>query len=99
EPVPRQSATLASGWQANFLAEITPVPVTDISGQVVLVDASGPLARTSPPHERRSPLQAHSLVSRGYCCEQVNFDFALSYDNADAHASANGLEGSARAAF
>ncbi|HIA2969324.1 TPA: P2 family phage major capsid protein, partial [Escherichia coli] len=40
EPVPRQSATLASGWQANFLAEITPVPVTDISGQVVLVDAS-----------------------------------------------------------
>ena len=99
EPVPRQSATLASGWQANFLAEITPVPVTDISGRVVLVDASGPLARTSPPHERRSPLQAHSLVSRGYRCEQVNFDFALNYDNVDAHASANGLEGSARAAF
>lgn len=24
EPVPRQSATLSSGWQANFLAEITP---------------------------------------------------------------------------
>ncbi|EIY9657447.1 P2 family phage major capsid protein, partial [Escherichia coli] len=34
-----------------------------------------------------------------YRCEQVNFDFALSYDNVDAHASANGLEGSARAAF
>ncbi|EFA5128414.1 phage capsid protein [Escherichia coli] len=99
EPVPRQSATLASGWQANFLAEITPVPVTDISGRVVLVDASGPLARTSPSHARRSPLQAHSLVSRGYRCEQVNFDFALNYDNVDAHASANGLEGSARAAF
>ncbi|SPX12812.1 Major capsid protein precursor (GpN) [Escherichia coli] len=71
------------------------IGVTDQKGEKVLMDTTGPIARTNTSYDgtdRRNPINAVDLKSRQYQCEQVNYDTFISYPQLDAWAAHNDFQ-------
>ncbi|MGR33589.1 capsid protein, partial [Escherichia coli] len=59
-------------------------------GEKVLLDTTGPIARTNTSYDgtdRRNPINAVDMKARQYQCEQVNYDTFISYPKLDAWAA------------
>lgn len=64
--------------------------MTDQKGEKILLDTTGPIARTNTSYDgtkRRNPNNVVDLKNRKYQCEQVNYDTFISYPQLDAWAA------------
>lgn len=67
--------------------KINIIGVDDQEGEKVLLDTTGPIARTNSTSDgvkRRNPATVHDLESRRYHCKQVNYDTFISFSQLDA---------------
>lgn len=73
--------------QADFLGAINIVGVDQQTGEVLGMDASGPVAgRTNTTTADRQPRDLLALDGRTYLCHQTNFDTSIKYATLDAWA-------------
>ncbi|HGD7532617.1 TPA: P2 family phage major capsid protein, partial [Escherichia coli] len=74
EPAVQQRFENASKDSTELTKKINVIGVTDQKGEKVLMDTTGPIARTNTSYDgtdRRNPINAVDLKSRQYQCEQV----------------------------
>lgn len=95
EPSVQQRFENASKDSTELTKKINVIGVTDQKGEKVLMDTTGPIARTNTSYDgtdRRNPINAVDLKSRQYQCEQVNYDTFISYPQLDAWAAHNDFQ-------
>ncbi|MEH2643155.1 P2 family phage major capsid protein, partial [Escherichia coli] len=95
EPAVQQRFENASKDSTELTKKINVIGVTDQKGEKVLMDTTGPIARTNTSYDgtdRRNPINAVDLKSRQYQCEQVNYDTFISYPQLDAWAAHNDFQ-------
>ncbi|WP_249925071.1 P2 family phage major capsid protein, partial [Escherichia coli] len=95
EPSVQQRFENASKDSTELTKKINVIGVTDQKGEKVLLDTTGPIARTNTSYDgtdRRNPINAVDLKSRQYQCEQVNYDTFISYPQLDAWAAHNDFQ-------
>ncbi|EEC8663536.1 P2 family phage major capsid protein, partial [Escherichia coli] len=77
EPSVQQRFENASKESTEFTKRINVIGVTDQKGEKILLDTTGPIARTNTSYDgtkRRNPNNVVDLKNRKYQCEQVNYD-------------------------
>lgn len=87
DPSVQQRLENAAKESTELTQKINVIGVDDQEGDKVLVDTTGPIARTNSSSDgvkRRNPVSAHELAARRYRCEQVNYDTFISYSQLDA---------------
>ncbi|HFK8051574.1 TPA: P2 family phage major capsid protein, partial [Escherichia coli] len=87
EPSVQQRFENASKESTEFTKRINVIGVTDQKGEKILLDTTGPIARTNTSYDgtkRRNPNNVVDLKNRKYQCEQVNYDTFISYPQLDA---------------
>ena len=87
DPSVQQRLENAAKESTELTQKINVIGVDDQEGDKVLVDTTGPIARTNSSSDggtRRNPVNAHELAARRYRCEQVNYDTFISYSQLDA---------------
>ncbi|EOJ7661484.1 P2 family phage major capsid protein, partial [Escherichia coli] len=87
EPAVQQRFENASKESTEFTKRINVIGVTDQKGEKILLDTTGPIARTNTSYDgtkRRNPNNVVDLKNRKYQCEQVNYDTFISYPQLDA---------------
>ncbi|EGK3623846.1 P2 family phage major capsid protein, partial [Escherichia coli] len=75
-PSVQQRFENASKESTEFTKRINVIGVTDQKGEKVLLDTTGPIARTNTSYDgtdRRNPINAVDMKARQYQCEQVNY--------------------------
>lgn len=85
EPAVQQRFENASKESTEFTKRINVIGVTDQKGEKILLDTTGPIARTNTSYDgtkRRNPNNVVDLKNRKYQCEQVNYDTFISYTTA-----------------
>ncbi|EGM7893608.1 P2 family phage major capsid protein, partial [Escherichia coli] len=90
EPSVQQRFENASKESTEFTKRINVIGVTDQKGEKILLDTTGPIARTNTSYDgtkRRNPNNVVDLKKRKYQCEQVNYDTFISYPQLDAWAA------------
>lgn len=90
EPAVQQRFENASKESTEFTKRINVIGVTDQKGEKILLDTTGPIARTNTSYDgtkRRNPNNVVDLKNRKYQCEQVNYDTFISYPQLDAWAA------------
>lgn len=88
EPSVQQRFENASKESTEFTKRINVIGVTDQKGEKILLDTTGPIARTNTSYDgtkRRNPNNVVDLKNRKYQCEQVNYDTFIRHE-ALAHA-------------
>ncbi len=86
-PEVHQRMEAASKESTEFTKKINIIGVNDQEGEKIMVNTTGPIARTntsSDGTQRRNPLSVHDLAATRYRCEQVNYDTYISYPQLDA---------------
>ncbi|EHD3549601.1 P2 family phage major capsid protein, partial [Escherichia coli] len=86
EPAVQQRFENASKESTEFTKRINVIGVTDQKGEKILLDTTGPIARTNTSYDgtkRRNPNNVVDLKNRKYQCEQVNYDTFISYPQLD----------------
>ncbi|WP_410994700.1 P2 family phage major capsid protein [Escherichia coli] len=81
EPAVQQRFENASKESTEFTKRINVIGVTDQKGEKILLDTTGPIARTNSSYDgikRRNPNNVIDM-NRQYQCEQVNYDTFISY--------------------
>ncbi|EIJ1010187.1 phage major capsid protein, P2 family [Salmonella enterica] len=94
DPAVQQRLENAMKDSHELTQKINVIGVNDQEGEKVLIDTTGPIARTnstSDGSKRRNPIPAHDLAARRYRCEQVNYDTYISYPQLDAWSSQPGF--------
>ncbi|WP_447214895.1 phage major capsid protein, P2 family [Citrobacter pasteurii] len=87
DPSVQQRLENAAKESTELTQKINVIGVDDQEGDKVLVDTTGPIARTNSSSDgvkRRNPVSPHELAARRYRCEQVNYDTFISYSQLDA---------------
>ncbi|MDV1857703.1 phage major capsid protein, P2 family [Citrobacter freundii] len=87
DPSVQQRLENAAKESTELTQKINVIGVDDQEGDKVLVDTTGPIARTNSSSDgakRRNPASVHELATRRYRCEQVNYDTFISYSQLDA---------------
>lgn len=87
DPSVQQRLENAAKESTELTQKINVIGVDDQEGDKVLVDTTGPIARTNSSSDgvkRRNPVSPHELATRRYRCEQVNYDTFISYSQLDA---------------
>lgn len=87
DPSVQQRLENAAKESTELTQKINVIGVDDQEGDKVLVDTTGPIARTNSSSDgvkRRNPVSTHELAARRYRCEQVNYDTFISYSQLDA---------------
>ncbi|HBB4940822.1 TPA: P2 family phage major capsid protein [Escherichia coli] len=90
EPSVQQRFENAVKESTEFTKKINVFGVTDQKGEKILLDTTGPIARTNTSYDgtkRRNPNNVVDLKNRKYQCEQVNYDTFISYPQLDAWAA------------
>lgn len=90
EPAVQQRFENASKESTEFTKRINVIGVTDQKGEKILLDTTGPIARTNSSYDgikRRNPNNVIDMKSRQYQCEQVNYDTFISYPQLDTWAA------------
>ncbi len=90
EPSVQQRFENASKESTEFTKRINVIGVTDQKGEKILLDTTGPIARTNSSYDgikRRNPNNVIDMKSRQYQCEQVNYDTFISYPQLDTWAA------------
>lgn len=88
-PAVQQRLENAIKDSTELTKKINILPVTDQEGEKLLIDTTGPIARTNTSTDgtqRRNPVSPVDLNARRYRCEQVNYDTAIGYPTLDAWA-------------
>lgn len=86
QPAVQQRFENASKESHDFLQKANSIGVTEQKGEKVLLDTTGPVARTNSSYDgtnRRNPLNVVDMKARRYECEQVNYDTFISYPQLD----------------
>ncbi|HHY1408860.1 TPA: phage major capsid protein, P2 family [Salmonella enterica] len=87
DPAVQQRLENAVKNSTELTQKINIIGVTDQEGEKVLIDTTGPIARTNSSSDgtkRRNPITPYDLAARRYRCEQVNYDTYISYAQLDA---------------
>lgn len=87
DPSVQQRLENAAKESTELTQKINVIGVDDQEGDKVLVDTTGPIARTNSSSDgvkRRNPVSPQELAARRYRCEQVNYDTFISYSQLDA---------------
>lgn len=87
DPSVQQRLENAAKESTELTQKINVIGVDDQEGDKVMVDTTGPIARTNSSSDgvkRRNPVSPHELAARRYRCEQVNYDTFISYSQLDA---------------
>ncbi|HGG5993927.1 TPA: phage major capsid protein, P2 family [Salmonella enterica subsp. diarizonae serovar 61:r:z53] len=87
DPAVQQRLENAMKDSTELTQKINVIGVTDQEGEKVLIDTTGPIARTNSSSDgttRRNPITPYDLAARRYRCEQVNYDTYISYAQLDA---------------
>ncbi|EPM9441100.1 P2 family phage major capsid protein, partial [Escherichia coli] len=90
EPAVQQRFENASKESTEFTKRINVIGVTDQKGEKILLDTTGPIARTNSSYDgikRRNPNNVIDMKSHQYQCEQVNYDTFISYPQLDTWAA------------
>lgn len=86
QPAVQQRFENALKESHDFLQKVNSIGVTEQKGEKVLLDTTGPVARTNSSYDgtnRRNPLNVVDMKARRYECEQVNYDTFISYPQLD----------------
>ncbi|KNC89851.1 phage major capsid protein, P2 family [Trabulsiella odontotermitis] len=89
DPAVQQRLENAIKDSTEFTKKINIIPVVDQEGEKVLIDTTGPIARTNTSTDgaqRRNPMSKVEMAARRYRCEQVNYDTMIGYPTLDAWA-------------